>query len=158
MAPLDLVYQYRLLLGKCESGAGLDFDEIEALSAIEALFTDSGDDDEWRDRRRFSRETVSLPAVVRGPRLNDPVRVVDLAPGGLVCRSAPYVEEGDLVEVVIDDEELGLSYRFKASVSWLRDDEDDDYAVGLRFVGTPVLIHRNQPRARTADIADQIAA
>jgi hypothetical protein len=161
MTALDLVYQYRLLVGKCESGVGLDFDEIEALGAIEALFANpTGDDGEatLRGRRQFARERVSIQGVVRGARLNDPVHIVDLGPGGMVCRTAPYMEEGQLLEVVIDDEELGLSYRFKACVSWLRDDVDDDYAIGLRFVGTPILIHRGPQREHVDDVDAAIAA
>jgi hypothetical protein len=41
MSALDRVYQYRLLLGKSASGAGLSFDEIEALTALEAAFAET---------------------------------------------------------------------------------------------------------------------
>src|SRR5688572_28722359 len=35
---LELLYEYRHLMGKCRSSAGLDMDEIQAVDAIEALF------------------------------------------------------------------------------------------------------------------------
>ena len=35
---LELLYEYRHLMGKCRSGAGLDMDEIQTVDAIEALF------------------------------------------------------------------------------------------------------------------------
>ena len=206
MTALELVYQYRQLVGKCESGAGLDFDEIDALGTIEALFAVDAtvhggpaevpavpvpvpppsmkmsrrdatvieceeDEEAWSDdaarcRRQFCREQVDLRGRLRGNRANDPVRVVNLGPGGMVCRHAPYVEEGTHVEIIIDDVELSLSYRFKAEVAWLSDDEDD-FALGLRFVGIPVLVHhipsgsaadRAQRAERAETVGDQIAA
>ncbi len=136
---LELVYQYRFLRGKCDAGRGLTVDEIDALSAIESLFSIRGDDDLW-ECRSHAREKSDLPAQLRNRQLADAVRVVELAPGGMVCRGAPYVEEGTALEVVIDDREIGLSYRFRARVAWRGDDDDDDYRLGLELVGTPVLV------------------
>ncbi len=155
---LELVYQYRHLLGKCEVGTGLTMEEIEALQTIEAVFAAdrSADTDLWQTRRSFSRWEVDLRAELRGNRLADEVRIVDLNPSGMVVRSAPYAERGQTVEIVIDDSELSLSYRFKAVVSWLRDDTDDDFSLGLELVGTPVLVRRHQTSdsaARTAEPA-----
>jgi hypothetical protein len=129
MSALDRVYQYRLLLGKSASGAGLSFDEIEALTALEAAFAETAAPSV--DGRRFRREAVTLPALVRGGKLNDAVTVADIGPGGMVCGAAPYAEVGDAVEIVIDDVELALTYRFKARVQWRRED-GDDYAARLR--------------------------
>jgi len=154
MPALDNVYQYRLLLGKCASGAGLSFDEIETLTALEAAFV--GDDGPSSDGRRFRREAVSLPAVVRGGKLHDPVNVADIGPGGLVCRSAPYAELGTAVEIVIDDVELGLTYRFKARVQWIRED-GDDYLLGFAWTGTPVLLRHGNSLPTDQSLA-QIAA
>jgi hypothetical protein len=56
---------------------------------------------------------VTLPALVRGGKLNDAVTVADIGPGGMVCGAAPYAEVGDAVEIVIDDVELALTYRFQ---------------------------------------------
>ena len=97
MTALDRVYQYRLLLGKAASGAGLSFDEIEALTALEAAFAE--DAHPAVDGRRFRREAVRLPAVVRGGKLHDAITVDDIGPGGMVCGGAPYAELGSAVEI-----------------------------------------------------------
>lgn len=154
MPALDDVYQYRLLLGKCVSGAGLSFDDIETLTALEAAF--AGDVGPASDGRRFRREAVSLPAVVRGGKLHDAVQVADIGPGGMVCSGAPYAELGTAVEIVIDDVELGLTYRFRATVQWLRED-GDDYALGFAWTGTPVLLRHGNSLAADPVLA-KIAA
>ena len=41
MSALELVTRYRTLLAKCDRGLGLDFDEIDTLSAIEAQLAPS---------------------------------------------------------------------------------------------------------------------
>jgi hypothetical protein len=35
---VEVVFQYRTLIGKCELGVGLDWDEIERVTAIESIF------------------------------------------------------------------------------------------------------------------------
>ncbi len=142
MSALENVYQYRLLIGKGASGAGLSIDEIDQLTELEAHFAASAEDQRAREGRRFSRQRVDLSGVLRGGKLNDTVSVTELAPGGVVCRSAPYAEPGDAVELVLEDEDAHRSYRFKARVLWLREEhEGDDFVVGLEFVGTPVMVH-----------------
>ncbi|MBP8807763.1 MAG: PilZ domain-containing protein [Kofleriaceae bacterium] len=150
MSALDRVYQYRLLLGKSASGAGLSFDEIEALTALEAAFAETAAPSV--DGRRFRREAVTLPALVRGGKLNDAVTVADIGPGGMVCGAAPYAEVGDAVEIVIDDVELALTYRFKARVQWRRED-GDDYALGFAWTGTPVLLRHGHSLAADPTLA-----
>jgi len=157
MTSLDLIFQYRLLVGKCESGAGLDFDEIDALIAIEASFAPSEDDVRASEGRRFRRERTDFTAVLKGGPLNDRVRIAEVSPGGLVCRAAPFADEGQTLEVVIDDEELSLSYRFKARVQWLREDVGDDFQLGLQLIGIPLLVHYG-PSTPEQDRADRIAA
>src|SRR5687767_5067724 len=49
---LELLYEYRHLMGKCRSSAGLDMDEIQTLDAIEALF--EGDGSRGSDSRGFT--------------------------------------------------------------------------------------------------------
>lgn len=157
MLALDLVYQYRKLLGKCEAGLGLDVEEILALGALEASFAPDARPD-LEEGRRFRRERVELTCRLRGAGdLHDAVRIADLGPGGLECRQAPYVEEGTVVEVLIEDAELQLSYRFAAVVAWLREDDGDDFALGLTFVGAPVLVHY-APVAHEEDAVDRIVA
>jgi hypothetical protein len=147
---IEAIHRYRTLLGKCELGMGLDFEEIEEVSNIEATFVPGG-----RDGRRFRREKVTLHALLRGDRINDRVDVVELGPGGVVCRNAPFVARGEHVEIVIDDGDH--SYRFHAIGVWLRDD-GDDFKIGLRLVGMPVCLHTVRVTAHEADVIDHIPA
>jgi hypothetical protein len=126
MLALDLVYQYRKLLGKCEAGLGLEVDEIIQLTAVEASLAETPAD-RW--------------AVLRGaPGINDAVRIVEVGPRSLIAKQTPYIEEGTRVEVVIEDAYEHLSYRFPARVAQLRED-GDDYAIVLELCGVPVLVH-----------------
>lgn len=153
MLALDLVYQYRKLLGKCESGLGLDVEEIISLTALESAFVAEESDD-----RKHRRDRVDFTCRLRGVEgLNDRVRVAELGMGGLVCRQTPFVEEGRLIEVVIDDLEHDLSYRFTCKVTWLREDVGDDFAIGLTFIGSPLLVHHGRSN-HVEDDVDRIAA
>ena len=145
MALLDLVFRYRTLLGKCELAIGLSFDEIEEMGDLEAIFEATESCLEQHRRRRFRRSPVAMAALLRGARYNDHVKITQLGAGGFECRNAPYVEEGSLVEVVIDVEDH--SYRFSARAVWLRDD-GADYRVAFAFEGIPVLVQGVQPGMR----------
>jgi hypothetical protein len=152
---LELVYQYRFLRGKCEAGRGLTVDEIDALAAIEALFSSRLDPAEpYFEGRQHAREKADLPAQLRNRTLADKVRIVELSPSGMVVAQAPFVDEGVTLEIVVDDREVGLSYRFRARVAWRRDDGDEDYVLGLELLGTPVLMRF---RASTDDGEQQQA-
>ena len=154
---LEAIFQYRTLIGKCELGVGLDFEDIERVTQIEAQFEPSKDDRRMNNGRgrRFRREAVRLQAVMRGDRIHDRVDVVEIGPGGLVCRNAPYVARGEQIELVVDDGDK--SYRFRAKGVWLKDD-GDDYRVALAFVGMPVCLHRVAISAHQEDVVDKIAA
>jgi hypothetical protein len=158
---LNLVFQYRSLVAKCESEAGLDFEEIDALATIEALFerNDNAADptDLWSCRRRFLREEVDMSAMLRGTRLHDRVDIVDIGPGGLVCKGAPFVEVDRIVEIVFDDFELDLSYRFVGRVRRIEEADDGDCILGLEFIGSPLLVHYGQP-SETTEVLERIAA
>ena len=149
---LELVYRYRQLLGRCDAGCGLDLDGISQLMTIEALFAS---DDPVSDG--LVSERVSIKATLRNEVLDDRVTVVSLGPTHCVCRQTPYAEEGDTLELVIDDPTLSLSYRFKAIVSALRDDVNDDFALSLELVGAPVLVHYG-PNGDTQPAVEKIAA
>jgi hypothetical protein len=152
---VDIVFQYRTLIGKCDLGCGLDWDEIDLVTNIEHTFAPSDDDRRMKAGRRFRREQVAVPAILRGDRLNDRVDVIEIGPGGLVCKGAPYIARGEHVEIVI---ELGdHSYRFATQGVWLRDD-GDDYRIGLAFVGMPVCLTRTQVSQHQHDMIDDIAA
>jgi hypothetical protein len=144
---VETVFQYRTLIGKCELGLGLDWDEMEQVTLIEHAFAGKGS-------RRFRREPVKLEATMRGDRINDPVSVVEMGPGGLVCRNAPYIARGEQIELVIDDGDK--SYRFRARGIWLKDD-GEDYRVGLQLVGMPVCLRKVQLSQHAPDVIDQIA-
>jgi hypothetical protein len=155
MLALDLVYQYRKLLGKCEAGLGLDVDEIISLSALEAAY--APDPRARPDERRFRRDRVDTTCRLRGAQgLNDRVRLAEIGPGGMVCRQTPYVEEGAVLEIVIDDAEMNLSYRFQGRVAWLREDVGDDFAIGLELIGVPLLVHYG-PVEHAEDAVDKVA-
>lgn len=156
-----LVYQYRQLTGRCDSGTGLDFDEIDTLTTVESMLTVQppiGADD-WRT----ADAPEPVAAVLRGPRMNDDVDIVNLGPEGCVCRNAPYADEGVTVELMIGDSEASVSYRFKAQVTWL-DDDGDDFALGLAFVGVPLQVRYasarelSEPGQVIASPSDQVAA
>ena len=152
---VEVVFQYRTLIGKCELGVGLEFDEIEQVTHIESKFAPTADDRRMRNGRRFRRETVKVSAVMRGDRIHDRVDVVEIGPGGLVVRNAPYIARGEHVELMF---ELGdQSYRFRCEGVWLKDD-GDDYKVGLAFLGMPVCLNKASISAHQADVVDRIAA
>jgi hypothetical protein len=152
---VEVIFQYRSLIGKCDLGFGLDWDEIEQISHIEAVFAPSVDDRRMKTGRRFRREAVRLSAVMRGDRIHDRVEVVELGPGGLVIRNAPYIARGEQVELVVEIDDV--SYRFRAQGVWLRDD-GDDYRVGMAFVGMPVCLRKVALSEHHADVIDKIAA
>jgi hypothetical protein len=147
---VEQIFQYRTLIGKCELGCGLDWDEIEQVTVMEHAFKA----DRGKSGRKFKREKVAMTGLVRGDRINDRVDIVEIGPGGLVCRQAPFVARGELVELVLDVGDR--SYRFRAKGVWLKDD-GDDYRVGLVFVGVPICLNQLQVRAHEADLVDHIA-
>ena len=147
---VETVFRYRTLAGKCDLGFGLEWDEIEELAQIAHEFAPR----DVRTGRRFRREAVQLEGVVRGDRINDRVEVVELGPGGLVCRNSPFIARGERVEIVVDAGEV--SYRFCAQGVWLKDD-GEDYRVGLALVGMPVKLHKVALSRHERDVIDRIA-
>jgi hypothetical protein len=152
---VDVVFRYRTLIGKCDLGVGLDWDEIEQVAAIESAFEPSADDRRMKGGRRFRREPTRLTALLRGDRINDRVEVIEIGPGGVVVRNAPFVAHGEQVEIVLDHGDC--SYRFHAQGVWLKDD-GDDYRVGLELIGMPVCLHTVATSRHEADVVDRIAA
>ncbi|HEX2691717.1 MAG TPA: PilZ domain-containing protein [Kofleriaceae bacterium] len=152
---VDVVFQYRTLIGKCDLGVGLDWDEIEQVTAIESAFEPTTDDRRMSAGRRFRREPTSLTALLRGDRINDRVEVVEIGPGGVVVRNAPFVAHGEHVEIVMDSGDK--SYRFYAEGVWMKDD-GDDYRVGLALVGMPVCLHTMAGARHEVDLVDRIFA
>lgn len=162
---LELVYKYRQLQGKCSMGAGLTMDEIETVSTIEGLFGRHAErgTDLWQCQRTFVREDVDIDAQMRsGKAIMDDVRIINLDPSGMVCRSAPYVDEGTTIELMFHDHELLITYRFKAIVKWLRDDTEDNFELGLHLVGVPLLIRHgiklDTGAAEAEDDLERVAA
>jgi hypothetical protein len=151
---VDVVFQYRSLVGKCELGVGLDWNEIEQVTMIESAFEPTADDRRMKTGRRFRREAVKLPALLRGDRINDRVELIELGPSGAVIRNAPYVARGEHVELVVESGDL--SYRFRARGVWLKDD-GDDYRIGLVLVGLPVCLHK-VTHGQHEDLVDKISA
>ncbi len=152
---VEIVFQYRTLIGKCDLGVGLEWDEIEQITSIESAFAPSEDDRRMKVGRKFRREATKLTALMRGDRINDRVDVIEVGPGGLVIRNAPFVARGEQVEIQIDDGDN--SYRFRAQGVWLKDD-GDDYKVGLALIGMPVCLHKTVVSKHETDVIDTIAA
>jgi hypothetical protein len=145
---VQTVFEYRTLLGKCDLGCGLDWDEIDLVGQIEQAFATSRG-----DVRRYRRQEVDVEGVVRGDQINDAVAIVELGPGGLIIRHAPFIARGEQVEIVIDDGEY--SYRFCAVGKWLKDD-GEDYRVGLAFIGMPVRLHKVALSKHELDVVDKM--
>ena len=152
---VEVVFQYRTLIGKCDLGFGLDWEEIEQVTAIESAFEPTADDRRMSAGRRFRREPTRLLALLRGDRLNDLVEVVEIGPGGVVIRHAPFVAHGEHVEIVMDHD--NKSYRFHAEGVWIKED-GDDYRVGLELVGMPVCLHTVTVSRHETDLIDRIPA
>jgi hypothetical protein len=146
---LETIFRYRTLIGKCDLGCGLEMDEIDTVMSIEDAFAA-----DRKDGRRFRRHIVEIAGIMRGDQINDRIDILEIGPGGLVCRHAPFVARGEIVEIVIEDGDN--SYRFRARGVWLRDD-GDDYRVGLAFIGMPVCLHKVRISAHTYDVVDKIA-
>ena len=143
-ASLEIVYQYRRLLAKCESSAGLTLEEIERLSSFEDLL--------------YAPTNVELDAHLRGKKFVDPVVVESLGRSGALCTGCPFLDEGQSIELRI---KLGdSSYRFAARVQWARECDDDTYEAGLSFEGAPVLVRnrRELPAFELSTFAAQNAA
>lgn len=152
---VEVVFQYRTLIGKCDLGVGLDWEEIEQVTSIESAFAPGEDDRRMKAGRRFRREAVKLTALLRGDRINDRVEITEIGPGGLVARNAPFIARGEQIEIQLD---LGSqSFRFRARGVWMKDD-GDDYKVGLAFIGMPVCLTKSAISRHEADVVDEIAA
>ncbi|CAN5904317.1 hypothetical protein BH11MYX2_BH11MYX2_19030 [soil metagenome] len=152
---IEIVFHYRTLIGKCELGVGLEWDEIGQVNAIEAAFAPTADDCRMKSGRRFCRESAKISALLRGDRIHDRVDLVEMCPGGFVVRGAPFISRGECIEVIVDDGDY--SYRFSAQGVWLKED-GDDYKVGLMLQGMPVRLHKQTISAHAHDIVDEIPA
>jgi hypothetical protein len=156
---LEAVFHYRSLLGKCDLGCGLDWNEIAECADIESsLVPAPGAETGVTGGRRYVRRGVELRGLVRGDRINDRIEIVELGGGGLVVRNAPFITRGEEVELVIEGESGDRSYLFRARGAWLRAD-GEDYRVGLQFVGMPVCLRHAQLSAKLVDdVIDRIGA
>jgi hypothetical protein len=161
---LELVYEYRHLMGKCQSafGLGLTMDEALTLDGIHALFAADG------AVGRDPTSSLSATLRARSGKMCDEVRLAGVLLDRLELAGCPWIERGSMVEVVIEDAELRLSYRFKARVVSARE-ERGGAALGIELLGVPVLVRRGpagvaparaqQPaRTRRARIAPAVAA
>ena len=64
---VETIFQYRTLIGKCELGVGLDWDEIEQVTVIEHAFVA----DRGHSGRTYRRDTIELVGLLRGDRIQD---------------------------------------------------------------------------------------
>jgi hypothetical protein len=140
---LELVYEHRRLAGKCGSGVGLSIEEIQTLTTLESLFAT---DDE------LARHRVELAALLRGEDLWDRARIVAMGPSGIDLRSGATLSRGDAIEILIEDDELALSYRFRGVVGRTRAQADGTVEASIDFVGLPLLCRRG-PKSDEAAVA-----
>jgi hypothetical protein len=147
---LELLYEYRHLMGKCRSGAGLDMDEIQTVDAIEALF----------GQAPSSEDARGLTTVVRSSKgkLCDEVHLDAILLDRVVLKGCPWVEAPVALEVIIEDPELRLSYRFKGVVAWTREEGEGLLTVGVELCGVPVLVRRGPRSERSATQAPPASA
>lgn len=125
---LEIVYQYRQLVAKCESSAGLTLEEIEQLSSLEDVLPGT--------------TPVGLDAHLRTKKFIDPITVEAISRHGALVVACPYLEEGQVLELRIQARHH--SYRFAARVRWARECDDDTYEAGLAFEGAPVLVRNTR--------------
>lgn len=154
-AALELLYEYRHLMGKCRAGAGLTMDEVERVEAIEARFRVGSIPFERPGRSSGDGNSPPprLAATLRGGphRLwEDKVELVSAHLDHLVVQLAAFTEPGVVMELVVDDLEHRLSYRFKARVVSVADElHQSGQQVVLAIVGVPVLVRRGPRKPRT---------
>lgn len=138
---LELAYEYRHLMGKCRSAHGLTMEEALTLDGIAALFAG----DAGADARKDSVDALSATLRARGGRTSDPVRLARVRLDGVEVDGCPWIDLGTLVELVVEDAELRLSYRFKARVSSALEHKSGVVSLGLELLGVPVLVRRGPP-------------
>jgi hypothetical protein len=143
IALLEQLYEYRRLLGRCGSDDGLEMGEIQQLAALDAQLAASLDQPRPRD----------VIAVVRGASSDDRVKLVDLCHTTMTIAACPFLDIGAKLDVMIDDEERALSYRFKARVLRFELDGSGN-RITLELVGAPLLLRRRQ---RTAELVAHAA-
>jgi hypothetical protein len=134
--PLEALYDLRQLLARCRSSAGVEIADIEAIGALEHQLASPAAD-------------LAIATRVRTIKDDDPATIVSIDATTIVVTAAPYLEVGAGVELVIDDETSGRTYRFKGRVELLVDAEDDRFRATISLVGAPLLLRR---RPRTAEL------
>lgn len=139
---LELVYEYRHLMGKCRAGAGLSMDEIEAVEAIEGLFAVGA--------TPFEQRAGGMSATLRGgpKKLWDKVELLSAELDRIAVRMTACLEPGGLVELLVEDEELRLSYRFRSRVVAVDEEPDGTWKVSIELFGLPLLLRRGPHRPR----------
>ena len=154
---VEVVFQYRTLIGKCELGVGLEWDEIEQVTLIESAFAPTADDRRMRTGRRFRRESIEADgAPARRPDQRSRRRRRDRTGWRRSCathRSSRAASRSRSSSMTVT----------RAIASARRacgcKDDGDDYRVGLaadRHAGVPAQ-GRAQPRT-THDLVDKISA
>ncbi|HTE56035.1 MAG TPA: hypothetical protein VK698_34525 [Kofleriaceae bacterium] len=142
---LELVYEYRALMGR-RGGTGLSLDDIETVEAIEGLFA--------VDAVPLKPEGLVASLRGRAGKLWDRIGISSVGLDQVGVKVPAFLEPGALVELVVEDEELRLSYRFKGLVRSIHGDPSAPaHGVTIELVGVPLLVRRGpkvaRPDART---------
>lgn len=138
---LHAIYEYRTLLMQAYFyGDALDVKRRVKLSGLDrslSLMTNPTSPHE----REFKRVTCRMSAGlfdgggwIRG-------RAVNLSAGGVCLRNAAALPSHPIVTLRVDGP---CDYRFPARMVWFARDNEDDWRIGLVFVGAPVELRRRQ--------------
>lgn len=173
---IELAVRHRQLMGRCDAGFGLDFDEIQEVAAIEEAFENRGNcaapevprrpsstSEDRFDRlaRAETQPAIHAPDLcieLHSARLQASVELEQIDLHTCICRGVPAVSLGQSLELRISALGDLSSYRFMTRVEWTRRADSDRHVVGLAFIGVPFEIRYAQFGLAADDIATESLA
>ncbi len=126
---VQLVHDYRVLVGREELHLQPRERDIDRLQALDRLFAQRARD--AGDRRRHRRYPVSVKASLRAASKEASGEIVDMSAGGCVVKSRSAAPIG--AEALVKISRDARAYQFPARILWRRDG-----LCGLQFEGVPV--------------------
>jgi hypothetical protein len=129
---IQLVHDYRVLVGREALRLRPREHDIEKLQALDRLFAQRARD--AGDRRRHKRYALNVKAFLRAASREASGEIIDLSAGGCVVK-ARMTAAGVGGEVLIKIATDTRTFQFPARVMWRR-----EQAIGVQFEGVPVEI------------------